>query len=300
MLENLVTDKKSIENISYIDSIENESKKIDLEISYQTNTRNKIINLISSINTEIKEKQTDFTSSELYKFSKEVKSIYDSLNKSINLLTMLKNKIAFLQNYKEHQNKNIYDKCAKEYSNFLTNNYKILLNTCNKLQNFITNENNKRFFDEFQINFDNNISNTTDETVLNDNNTLIISEKDNKVFLPYKLDEVNYYLDNYPDQFNSIENVVAKLFILPLQYYIIHPSIARFREAYSLCRNKEKCNVFDSLSYGFELMLNNKLNPAIIAACKNKEQLSHYIECLNENCLNEFTDFEIKFEVNPI
>ena len=101
-------------------------------------------------------------------------------------------------------------------------------------------------------------------------------------------------------QFNSIENVVAKLFILPLQYYIIHPSIARFREAYSLCRNKEKCNVFDSLSYGFELMLNNKLNPAIIAACKNKEQLSHYIECLNENCLNEFTDFEIKFEVNPI
>ena len=300
MLENLVTDKKSIENISYIDSIENESQKIDLEISYQTNTRNKIIKLISSINTEIKEKQTDFTSSELYKFSKEVKSIYDSLNKSINLLTMLKNKIGFLQNYKEHQNKYIYDKRAKEYSNFLTNNYKILLNTCNKLQNFITNENNKKFFETFQINFNNDISTTTDENVLNDNNTLIISEKDNKVFLPYKLDEVNYYLDNYPDQFNSIENVVAKLFILPLQYYIIHPSIARFRETYSLCRNKEKCNVFDSLSYGFELMLNNKLNPAIIAACKNKEQLSHYIECLNENCLNEFTDFEIKFEVNPI
>ena len=300
MLENLVTDKKSIENISYIDSIENESQKIDLEISYQTNTRNKIIKLISSINTEIKEKQTDFTSSELYKFSKEVKSIYDSLNKSINLLTMLKNKIGFLQNYKEHQNKNIYDKRAKEYSNFLTNNYKILLNTCNKLQNFITNENNKKFFETFQINFNNDISTTTDENVLNDNNTLIISEKDNKVFLPYKLDEVNYYLDNYPDQFNSIENVVAKLFILPLQYYIIHPSIARFRETYSLCRNKEKCNVFDSLSYGFELMLYNKLNPAIIAACKNKEQLSHYIECLNENCLNEFTDFEIKFEVNPI
>ena len=48
------------------------------------------------------------------------------------------------------------------------------------------------------------------------------------------------------------------------------------------------------------MMFYNKLNPAIIAACKTQEQLSNYIDCLENDKLNDFTDFEIRFEVNPL
>ena len=47
------------------------------------------------------------------------------------------------------------------------------------------------------------------------------------------------------------------------------------------------------------MMFNRRLNPAIIAACKTQEQLSNYLDCLEKNNLKAFTDFEIKFEINP-
>ena len=133
-----------------------------------------------------------------------------------------------------------------------------------------------------------------------DNTVLTISEKENKVFLPYKETEINAYLEQFPDQYTSFENVIEKEFVLPLTYYITHPVISRFREAYSLCRDREGKPALESLKYGMDLMFNKKLNPAIIAACKTQEQLSNYLNCLDKNDLKEFTDFEIKFEINPL
>ena len=73
---------------------------------------------------------------------------------------------------------------------------------------------------------------------------------------------------------------------------------SRFREAYSLCRDREAKPIFESLKYGMDMMFNRRLNPAIIAACKTQEQLSNYLTCLEKNDLKSFTDFEIKFEMN--
>ena len=49
-----------------------------------------------------------------------------------------------------------------------------------------------------------------------------------------------------------------------------------------------------------DMMFNYNLNPAIIAACKSQDQLEHYLNCLDGNTLNDFKDFEIKFEVAPL
>ena len=46
-------------------------------------------------------------------------------------------------------------------------------------------------------------------------------------------------------------------------------------------------------------MFHYELNPAIIAACKTEQQLENYLECQEKNKLNEFKDFEIRFEVLP-
>ena len=112
------------------------------------------------------------------------------------------------------------------------------------------------------------------------------------------------------DYYSSIFNIrkpkrselslIKKEFVLPLAYYISHPAFSRFREAYSLSRDREAKTFLESLRYGIDMMFYDKLNPAIIAACKTQEQLSNYIDCLENDKLNDFTDFEIRFEVNPL
>lgn len=135
---------------------------------------------------------------------------------------------------------------------------------------------------------------------IKNNNTLIISEKDNKVFLPYTVSEIQSYMEKYPKEYKSLEYVINKEFILPLDYYTKHPSLARFREAYSLIRDREAKSVFDALKYALNIMFKYDLNPAIISACKTEEALNLYIECLENKDLSKFNLFKIEFRLNPL
>lgn len=135
---------------------------------------------------------------------------------------------------------------------------------------------------------------------IQNNNTLIISEKDNKVFLPYTVSEIQSYMKKYPKEYKSLEYVINKEFILPLDYYTKHPSLARFREAYSLIRDREAKSVFDALKYALNIMFKYDLNPAIISACKTEEALNLYIECLENKDLSKFNLFKIEFRLNPL
>ena len=79
-----------------------------------------------------------------------------------------------------------------------------------------------------------------------------------------------------------------------------HPILARFKEAYYLCRTKEMMSIFESFSYAKSMMFRTDLNPYIIAAVKSKKQLEDYIRCLEENKLEEYSYFKIVFDVNPL
>lgn len=144
------------------------------------------------------------------------------------------------------------------------------------------------------------ISEEISEENIQNNNTLIISEKDNKVFLPYTVSELQSYMEKYPKEYKSLEYVINKEFILPLDYYTKHPSLARFREAYSLIRDREAKSVFDALKYALNVMFKYDLNPAIISACKTEEALNFYIECLENKDLSKFNLFKIEFKLNPL
>ena len=76
--------------------------------------------------------------------------------------------------------------------------------------------------------------------------------------------------------------------------------LSRFREAYSLIRDREAKSVMEAIKYSMNLMFSYELNPAIIAACKTENQLQTYLDCLTNNKLDEFKEFEIKFEVAPL
>ena len=134
---------------------------------------------------------------------------------------------------------------------------------------------------------------------LQDNNILLISEVDRKVFLPYKISEINDYLKLYPDKYTDAYSVIRNEFILPLNYFNNWFSIARFREAYSLYRDYEGNSSIESLINAFKIMHISNLHPAIITACKNKKVLNDYIYHLKNDDLENFKYFEINYKINP-
>ena len=46
-------------------------------------------------------------------------------------------------------------------------------------------------------------------------------------------------------------------------------------------------------------MFKYELNPIIITACRNLDELDIYLDCLDKNELFDFHCFDIKFEVAP-
>lgn len=138
------------------------------------------------------------------------------------------------------------------------------------------------------------------ENAVEDNRTLVISERLQKIYLPYKVSELENYVESYPDSYSSLKDVVNQEFILPFDYFRKHPSKARFTEAYNLLKNREGRNFIKSVSYAFRLLNKNNLNPAIIASCKTQHELDSYLYYLDSDNLNNFKFFDIIYEVNPI
>ncbi|MCI8760545.1 MAG: hypothetical protein HFJ34_05460 [Clostridia bacterium] len=131
-----------------------------------------------------------------------------------------------------------------------------------------------------------------------DNHVLLISEKEQKAYLPFLYEEVKEIYQNSNQQYRTLQDVIENLYILPLDRFK-NSSTARFKESFRLIREKEKGSITKAFDLGLELMFKYELNPIIIAACRNLDELDIYLDCLEENELQEFPCFEIKFEVMP-
>ena len=131
-----------------------------------------------------------------------------------------------------------------------------------------------------------------------DNDILIVSEKDQKAYLPYKYEDVEKIFNRNKDKYISVQDVINKEYIIPLNRFK-HAVSSRFRETINLVLNKEHGSIFKALDLAFELMFQYNLNPIIISACKNLEELDIYLDCLEENELFDFRCFKIKFQVTP-
>ena len=131
-----------------------------------------------------------------------------------------------------------------------------------------------------------------------DNNTLIISEKDQKAYLPFFYSDIKSIYESDKSSYQTLQDVVNHLYVLPLNKFK-NSTLARFREGFYFIREKEKGSITKALDLGLELMFQYELNPIIIAACRNLDELDIYLDCLEENELYDFTCFEIKFEIMP-
>ena len=133
---------------------------------------------------------------------------------------------------------------------------------------------------------------------IQDNPVLKICEK--RVELPYTKKEIEQFMQNYPNEYKTVQDVIVKEFMINISMFNKHPILSRFKEAYYLCRNKEMMSILDSFNFAKSIMFRSEINPYIIAAVKTKKQLEDYIVCLEENRLDDYTHFKIVFEVNPL
>ncbi len=132
---------------------------------------------------------------------------------------------------------------------------------------------------------------------IKDNDTLLISDKTKTVFLPYKVEDLEKKLEKSKN-YKTLKDVIDKEYTIPLSEFK-SPSKSRYREAYHLMREKEHGSIKEAIGLGFEVMFQSDLNPAIIAACRNLDELDIYLDCLDDKEPEKFSCFKIKYDVPP-
>lgn len=311
----------SEENLSFLKNINQELSKIDILTEKNREKKEKYSLFLTALTTK------DFSNTNKEYFL-DVKNIYSLLdNNSItlknlkNTLSLLNARLLTLVLSNENSNTaglvNQINDLLNQYIELLDDMKKTFVQNNITINTFTSYHSTKLLLTTFDMELGDNLDeqltlaspNATfgkiettysDLLGMTENETLIISEKENKVYLPYKKTELKSYMTQYPNSYYSYKNVIEKEFILPLNYFSHNPSIARFRETYALYRDREASSIAESLKQAFHLAFKAELNPAIIAACKTKKQLNNYLLCLNENKAEEFADFKIVYDMNPI
>ena len=244
------------------------------EIKVQLKKREMILTCLNKISNCINEFEGTNDISKLLELLEKLKSALDAINKIIELLEgEEKESISVIQD-----------------SNILVDEF---LNYYIEMSDIIIPHNNDENRKKEESKFDKK------ENTEEDNNTLIISEIQGKVILPYKIKEIENILENNKDKYSNLQEVIEDRYVIPLSKYK-SPAIARFREAFNLMKYKEKESLIQCFDLAFELMGNSLLNPAVITACKNLDELDIYLDYLEANEVNKFTIFDVKYEIAPI
>lgn len=135
------------------------------------------------------------------------------------------------------------------------------------------------------------------ESEIGDNDTLIISDTNKTVILPYKIADLEKKLQK-SKKYKTLKDVVDAEYTIPIDTFK-NPVKSRFREAFQLIKKKEHGSLKEAVGLGFELMFQSNLNPAVIAACKDLDELDIYLDCLDDNELDKFSCFKISYAVPP-
>lgn len=299
--------KEIIDKTTFLEFVDIEKKYIKSSIEIQENLNKKLIFhlnfFVDSINHNSLPSENDDKLNNLENTSKFLKLSncnISSLNNLVNTLEEISNSHS-LENEEELKKS---EEKLEEYNNLYSNTYSDISINNNCIHFFI---NKNCIYDEIKkMEFEIKEIELTDKRneskqILNidyPEKTLIISEIDNKVLLPYNNDEIISILKNPNLKFKSEQEIIDKHYTIPNSNYKFS-SISRFREAYKLIREKEKASISKALELGIELFSNYNLHPAVITACKNLNELDIYLSCLEYNELEDFNYFKTEFKIAP-
>ena len=285
---------------------ENMKKLIELEKISLTSTLEIQKNLNKQILMFIKNFMSDVTFS--YDINPNDRAFYylnestNALTKSNSNITILKNLLSSLEKINDHienseEQIHAYNQSFQDHINSIYESTEIIENFVHRITTIDLSELAQSLTVKSEEKPENIIDND-DFSNFYFENTLIISELQQKVFLPFTINNVKEILLSNRNEYTSIQNVIDKLYTRPITDYKF-PAIARFREAYKLIKDKENGSTLKALGLGFELFFNYNLHPAIITACKSSDELDVYLACLEDNTLNDFHFFDIKYQIPP-
>ena len=226
---------------------------------------------------------------EIIKFVDNISKYLSLSNESISIIRKLSRSLNTILNNIDIDKKDILTD-IKNYNQLEKNNLSVVLDNYTCINTFISDNANL-----LGSNIDHDIA--LSSALYSNENTLIISETENKVFLPYTLKDIQCYMIEHKN-FN-FDDVIQLKYTIPLSKYK-NAVKSRFVEAYTLIRKKEHGSIKDALDLAFELAFNSNLHPAIITACKNLRELDIYLACLESNELDDFRFFKILFQIPPM
>jgi len=134
---------------------------------------------------------------------------------------------------------------------------------------------------------------------IKNNDTLLISEKQGKVILPYKAEEVVRIFNQEKSKYSSVEEVIEDTFTRNFSDFKIQFA-SRYAETMKLARDRENYSFIDAIAIATEMMNKRFLHPAIISACRTLNELDVYLDCLDKNELEDFKIFKVKYELYPM
>lgn len=310
-----------------LEIIDDEINHVDKLLTVVNKLRKELLTYMEKITTAVNEITNPTDIKSIHNCLGDLRSNLDELNKNI---TSLKALIDSLKTFKETLqtiDKEKIENYNSSYKSAFSEYLDINISVCNFIESIIQyfiitfpeektssepeetadkekthtettdteNTNKEKTLPVEEKNIDSNSTKTS--TTLKEN-TLVISEKEQKIFLPYKLDILEKELKFNSKKYESIEEIIEKHYTVPLNNYK-SPSLSRFREAFNLIKHKEKGSLTTAFDLGLELFFNFNLNPAIITACRNLDELDIYLSCLEDNELDKFDCFNIVYDYAP-
>ncbi len=302
--------KEILENQPELDKvIQREQEYIDSLIELQTKQQNTISNYMNVFFSSPEYINIE-TVEELKKFSTEFKDNLSKTNTNIDLLSSYKQEISNLPSQKENCNPDSINEKSMHICQSVLLSISEIESSLQEFSNEFckynaTKESTNDDYETESMKFINqkDIVETTakaDTKPLFDTtipeNTLVVSEKSNLIYLPYTNEELRKLKETHPNA--TTDAIINKYYTRKAKDYR-NPPIARFKEAYKLVRNKEKMSIIDASNLGLELCFKSSLHPAIISACRSINELDEYLGCMEHNRTDKFGGFHIQFDVAP-
>lgn len=293
----IYSEDKNIE----INAIENEINHIKSILENERNLKKLLVSYMDRISNAVNNMTNPTDINAIHKCLEDLKVNLDNVNSLISSLTELSSS---LDDIKENLDKSK----ILDYNSSYTKIFANFFNVNNEIYNFMESllqytcitfpeENVKEEIICEQIK-DNEPVKLDDITDLKEN-TLIISEKNQNVVLPYTISELKQKLKDNSEQYKTLQDVVEKCYTRPLNIYKNAP-LSRFKESLSLIKEREKGSLKKAFDLGLELFFNSNLHPAIISACKNLDELDIYLDYLENGETQKFSCFNIVFDVAPL
>lgn len=121
---------------------------------------------------------------------------------------------------------------------------------------------------------------------------LIIDNNLGIAILPYSISDLDEVFLDDPENYSSIQDIIDKEYTVKLKDFE-NTSIIRYKEAFKLAKEKSNYTFSQAATFAKRFLVENEISSLIIASCKNVNELEFYIECLNNNDLNNFHYFKI-------